>query len=249
MMPGRELHVTYSLLHPNATSATVITGSEVLIEPPRAGRLHREVPEANATTTIPGQARHRRGAGWDRRYASRSNGGRSVKPPALSALGSSDEACLPSAVARLLVDVVTDGFVLHCCGPKAAPFALVASYQWEDFVDLITIRRVDQITTARVPAPRHGRIDLFAPTVVVWTYEGPPQCALRALLRLAHPRHPDAPASAYPAPPALRIPLAEQRPMTIRFPPPGRAGIRAARLLAAMAAPSRDPQLKCTTSA
>ena len=106
----------------------------------------------------------------------------------------------------LLVDVVTDGFVLHCCGPKAAPFALVASYQWEDFVDLITIRRVDQITTARVPAPRHGRIDLFAPTVVVWTYEGPPQCALRALFVWLTPGTPTLPPARTPRRPLCRFP-------------------------------------------
>jgi hypothetical protein len=54
-----------------------------------------------------------------------------------------------------------DGFALCCCGPRAAPFALVAAYQWEDYVDLVTIRCFDRVTTARVPAPRHGRVDVF----------------------------------------------------------------------------------------
>ncbi|MGH3767067.1 MAG: hypothetical protein ACRDTX_18245 [Pseudonocardiaceae bacterium] len=130
----------------------------------------------------------------------------------------------------MLVDVVADGFVVHCCGPRAAPLALVASYQWADYVDLATIRRFDRVTTARIPAPQDGRIDLLAPETVVWAYEGPPQRALRALLDLVHPAHPDAPNSAYPAPPALRVPRAEQRPMTIRLPPRDRARTRAARL-------------------
>ncbi|MGA8521272.1 MAG: hypothetical protein WB735_24750, partial [Pseudonocardiaceae bacterium] len=88
--------------------------------------------------------------------------------------------CLPSEVERLLLEVVADGFVLYCCGPRVAPFALVAAYQWEDYVDLVTIRCFDRVTTARVPAPHHGRVDVFTPEVVVWAHEGPPQWALRA---------------------------------------------------------------------
>ena len=52
---------------------------------------------------------------------------------------------------RLLLDVVADGFVLYCCGPIAAPHALVASYQWKDFVGLVTIRCFEEVTTATVP--------------------------------------------------------------------------------------------------
>ena len=33
---------------------------------------------------------------------------------------------LPTGVEELLVDVVADGFVVYCCGPKSAPNALVA---------------------------------------------------------------------------------------------------------------------------
>ncbi|MGH3887174.1 MAG: hypothetical protein ACRDSZ_11525 [Pseudonocardiaceae bacterium] len=143
---------------------------------------------------------------------------------------SSSQTCLPAEIERLLVDVVADGFVVHCCGARTAPLALVASYQWDDYVDLATIRCFDRVTTARVPAPQRRRIDVLAPEAVVWAYEGSAQRALRALLDLVHPQHPDAPATAYPAPPALRIPRAEQRPMTIRLPSPGRVGTGAARL-------------------
>ncbi|MGH3966445.1 MAG: hypothetical protein ACRDRY_24910 [Pseudonocardiaceae bacterium] len=45
------------------------------------------------------------------------------------------EVGLPAGVEQLLVEVVTDGFVLHCCGAKAAPNALVACYQWEHYLD------------------------------------------------------------------------------------------------------------------
>ncbi len=141
---------------------------------------------------------------------------------------------LPPVVEGLLVDVVTDGFVLYCCGHRAGPNALVASYQWEHCIDLITIRDFDWVTVARVPTPHRGQVDVFAPEVVVWAREGPPQWALRAMLNLVHPVHPEAPSTISPAPPSLHIPRAEQRPMTIRPPSPTRAGVRATRLAAAL---------------
>ncbi|MGH3777955.1 MAG: hypothetical protein ACRDRR_19850 [Pseudonocardiaceae bacterium] len=141
---------------------------------------------------------------------------------------------LPAVVEELLVDVVADGFTVYCCGPKDTPNALVACYEWDRYacVDLLTIRDFDRVTTARVP--KRGTVDIFAPEVVVWAYEGPPQRALRALLELVHPAHPDAPIADYPAPAGLHIPRCRQRPMTIRPPAPGRARVRAQRLATAM---------------
>lgn len=141
-------------------------------------------------------------------------------------------ARLPTMVEQLLVEVVADGFTLHRCGPKAAPHALLACYQWDDYVDLLTIVNFDRVTTARVP--KRDVLDIFAPEVVVWAYEGPAQHALRALLDLVHPAHPDAPVAPYPAPLSLHIPRDRQRPMTIRLPSPDRARTRAERLTAAM---------------
>jgi hypothetical protein len=69
---------------------------------------------------------------------------------------------------------------------------------------------------------------------VVWVYEGPPQQALRALLDLVHPEHPDAPIAEYSAPASLHVPRAQQRPMTIRPPSPSQAVVRADRLATAM---------------
>ena len=143
------------------------------------------------------------------------------------------QASLPPVVEGLLLDVVADGFILYCCGDRAAPYALVASYEWEHCVDLVTIRDFDRVTTARVP--RQGT-DIFAPEVVLWAYQGAPQQALRALLDLVHPAHPDATTTEYPAPPSLHVPRTQQRPMTIRLPPPGRTDARAARLATEMTA-------------
>jgi hypothetical protein len=159
-------------------------------------------------------------------------GGQFSKILASSSLLVGAQRGLPSEVERLLRAVVADGFILYCCGPRDEPRALVASYSWEGYLDLLTIRRFDRIITARSPSPQHDRIDVFAPQTVVWAYEGPPEPALRALLGLLPPHHPHAPTNPYLAPPGLHIPRAEQRPMTIRLPPPGRAAYRAARLTA-----------------
>ncbi len=147
---------------------------------------------------------------------------------------------LPTMVEELLVDVVADGFVLYCCGAKTAPNALVACYDWGHYacVDLLTVRDFDRVITARVPTRR--AVDIFAPEVVVWAYEGPPQQALPALLELVHPAHPLAPTVEYPAPAGLHIPRVRQRPMTIQLPLPGRTGVRAARLAPAVPTHSAD---------
>ncbi|HKR50066.1 MAG TPA: hypothetical protein VJT72_10870 [Pseudonocardiaceae bacterium] len=158
-----------------------------------------------------------------------------MRRPPSTAFHHDKQVSLPAVVEGLLLDVVADGFALYCCGERAAPNALVASYEWEHYVDLVTIQDFDQITTARVP--KHVT-DILAPDVVVWAYQGPPRQALRALLALVHPAHPDAPTAEYPAPPSLHVPRAQQRPMTIRLPPAGRAGARATRLTTEMMAHS-----------
>jgi hypothetical protein len=135
---------------------------------------------------------------------------------------------LPPVVEQLLLEVVADGFTVYCCGPRTAPTALAASYKWPDYVDHLTIRSCERVTAARVP--KLDRVDLFAPEVVVWSYEGPAEHTVRALLNLVHPQHPDAPIEIYPAPRTLLLPRHEQRPMTIRLPSASRIGARGARL-------------------
>jgi hypothetical protein len=39
--------------------------------------------------------------------------------------------------------------------------------------------------------PKRDAVDIFTPELVVWAYEGSPQQALRTLLDLVHPVHPD----------------------------------------------------------
>jgi hypothetical protein len=89
----------------------------------------------------------------------------------------------------MLLDVVADGFVVYCCGARTAPTALVASYEWEHYLDLITIRDFDRITTARVP--KQGTVDIFTPEVGVWAYEGTSRCAPCSIWCTPHtPTHP-----------------------------------------------------------
>jgi hypothetical protein len=155
------------------------------------------------------------------------------------------DAGLPAAVEELLVDVVADGFSVYCCGPKTAPRALVACYEWPDWVDLFTVRDFHRVITARVPI-QGRRVDIFDPGSVVWAYEGPPQHAVRALLQLVHPSHPDAPTLGYPAPAGLRVPRVEQRPMTIPTALTRAGSVRAARLAAAMKTGGDDQAVGAT---
>jgi hypothetical protein len=72
------------------------------------------------------------------------------------------------------------------------------------------------VSTARMPeggrsvrlpplfAPLSGSAVHFATEAVVWAYEGPPQWALRVLLKLVHPQHPHAPVRAYLLPTPAR---------------------------------------------
>jgi hypothetical protein len=80
-----------------------------------------------------------------------------MRRPRSSGTDCGGQVSLPAGVEELLIDVVADGFVLYCCGPKTAPNAVVASYEWEYYVDLLTIRDFDRVTTARVPT--RGGVD------------------------------------------------------------------------------------------
>lgn len=109
------------------------------------------------------------------------------------------QVALPAGVEELLVEVVTDGFTLYCCGPKDAPRALVACYQWAHHVDLLTVGDLARVITARVPT-RGLPVDIFAPEVVVWAYEGLPQHAVQPCCSWCTPNTPTPPPRATPHP-------------------------------------------------
>lgn len=143
---------------------------------------------------------------------------------------------LPPEVERLLRAVVDDGFVCYHCGRRGDPVALLASYQWPTCVDIVMIPDFDTVTAARVPRSPEVAVDVFAPDSVLWSWEGPAQLALRAMLDLVHPRHPDAPATVVAAPRSLLIPRDRQRPTRIKLPTPEQATVRERRLAAALPA-------------
>lgn len=130
-------------------------------------------------------------------------------------------------VSALFQALVNDGFTAYCCGPKGDPTAVIAFYEWDYHVDVITVPQKGPAAAARLAKPAEV---LDPPPTAVWTWVGNPEPAIWALLRLAYPDHPDAPAEVVPTPAALRVPQELQRPMSIRLPPAGKAGVRANRL-------------------
>lgn len=111
-------------------------------------------------------------------------------------------------------------------GRRPFQTALAAS-EWQDWVDHFTIRSCDRVTAARVP--KLGWVDVFATEVVVWAYEGPAECTMRALLNLVHPqtpRRPDRRLSGSTLPAGTPARAAHDGSASIRAP----AGARATRL-------------------
>lgn len=106
-------------------------------------------------------------------------------------------------------------FTLYCCGDKRKPYVLVASYEWDDYIDVINIRGGDLVTAARLP--KSDDLDIFAPSRAVWHYAGNLVPTLAATLRLPPPHDPDAPTAVYPAPLSLFVPSCERRPMAVRI--------------------------------
>lgn len=132
-------------------------------------------------------------------------------------------------VGRLLQAVVDDGFTVHCFGSKEDPAALLAVYEWPDHVDVITLPRRGPAAAARLAKPADV---LDPPPRAVWSFVAEErETVIWALLRLAHPDHPDAPAENVLTPAALRIPRELlQQPVHIRTPAPEKVGARADRL-------------------
>ncbi|GAA5110328.1 hypothetical protein GCM10025762_18060 [Haloechinothrix salitolerans] len=138
----------------------------------------------------------------------------------------------PAEVDELLTAVARDGFTLRYCNGTHQPTLIVGTYDWGPFVDLVVIRDIDEVISARVPTT--DVTDIFTPEVVVWLYASNAQQALRALLELPHPWHPDAPTTPAPAPASLHAPAARQSPVTVRPPSAWAARARQLRLGAAL---------------
>jgi hypothetical protein len=134
-------------------------------------------------------------------------------------------------VDKLLVAVIRDGFTLRYCNGLREPTLIVGTYDWGSWVDIVVIRGIEDVTSARIPVV--SGTDVFAPDTIVWAYVGEAERALRALLELPHPDHPQAPTVPVPAPRSLHVPAARGV-VTVRPPTALAACTRRVRLEAAL---------------
>ncbi|SDH52590.1 hypothetical protein SAMN05192558_111238 [Actinokineospora alba] len=128
----------------------------------------------------------------------------------------------------LLRAVVADGFTVYLCGGSDSPEAIVATYAWENHVDYVVIKDAHDVTAARSRQVRDW--DVFTAESVVWSYHGHARWALRAILDLLPPDHPQAPDDEYPAPASLQVDESYLRKVSVRSPRPGLVARRAMRL-------------------
>ncbi|GAA4850205.1 hypothetical protein GCM10025787_36480 [Saccharopolyspora rosea] len=143
-------------------------------------------------------------------------------------------------VDALLVAVTRDGFTLRYCNGPREPTLIVGTYEWGSWLDILVIRAVDDVISARIPVT--ASTDVFAPDTIVWAYVGDAEHALRALLELPHPDSPQAPKAPVPAPLSLHVPAAREAPVTVRPPTALAARARQIRLGAALLANTADDQ-------
>ncbi|SER46576.1 hypothetical protein [Actinokineospora terrae] len=133
-----------------------------------------------------------------------------------------------SEIDDLLRSVVSDGFTVYLCGGADRPEAIVATYAWETHVDYVVIKDAHDVTAARSRLVRDW--DVFTTESVVWSYQGHARWALRAILDLLPPEHPNAPHEDYPAPASLRVDPAFLSSVSVRSPRLGLVARRAMRL-------------------
>ncbi|MBP2471160.1 hypothetical protein JOF53_000032 [Crossiella equi] len=143
-------------------------------------------------------------------------------------------SCTSTDLDELLQALVDDGFAFRLCGRPPDFTVLVASYDWERYVDLLVLADPGYTVAAR--AVRHTDLDVLAPGQVVWAYGAEPSATIRALLALPHPEDPAAPRTPISSPWPLTVPERLRRPMRLRLPPPSRADRRRARLSVTLAA-------------
>jgi hypothetical protein len=113
-----------------------------------------------------------------------------------------------------LASLVHAGFTHYYCGGLREPNAIIAAYAWEKYTDIVNIRGIDRVTAARVA--NYPGMDIFAPARAVWHYLGSVEWAIRAMLALVPPDHPEAPTAEYQAPLWLFVAAEEYRALTVR---------------------------------
>jgi hypothetical protein len=115
----------------------------------------------------------------------------------------------------LLTEVGRRGFLLHAFrtdlhGPEIVAFV----HGYGGVADVLILFDEQRACAHRVPTG--PGIDMFAPHRVHWSYAHTPVWTVRALLTVAPPGHPDAPATLIDTPPGYGLPAQGRLPMRIR---------------------------------
>jgi hypothetical protein len=107
---------------------------------------------------------------------------------------------------HLLLDRLgRSGYVVHQFehDDQNGPVTVAGVLNWGQCVDVVILHD-DEYAVAYRTVVDTG-VDVFAPTVVFWSYASSPVWTLRALLTLAPPGHPDAPGTLTTAPAGLGL--------------------------------------------
>jgi hypothetical protein len=108
-------------------------------------------------------------------------------------------------LAALVELVGKRGFMLHSFqGDRHGPDVLAAVHNHGRCADVVII--FDEHRACAYRTPTGPDADIFAPRHVLWSYASSSVWTLRALLTLAPPGHPDAPADLSEAPNGLGVP-------------------------------------------
>lgn len=115
----------------------------------------------------------------------------------------------------LVEQVGKRGFVLHAFRTdQDGPDLLAAIYDFGGCADVVIL--VDEDRAHAYRTPTGSAIDPFTPGQVYWSYASCPVWTLRALLTLAPPGDPEAPALLIAAPAGLGVPIAWRLPVRVR---------------------------------